>query len=133
MQQCEELEQLQRIHDDFNLHRKIKETAGVYKKILFSNVENDQGELAQGDQQRKIIWENYISNLFAVERPAVKNVDDKDLSGPPITKEDIIERRLAQTAYLKSFRHERSISYDLSTDSELQRSEKGHNDVFHRL
>jgi len=23
-QQCEELEQLQRIHDDFNLHRKIK-------------------------------------------------------------------------------------------------------------
>jgi len=57
-QQCEELEQLERIHNDFNLHRKIKETAVV------CNVENDQGELAQDDQQRKIIWENYINNLF---------------------------------------------------------------------
>jgi len=48
-----------------------------------SNVENDKGELAQDDQQRKIIWENYISNPWS----AVENVDDKDLSGPPITKE----------------------------------------------
>jgi len=31
------------------------------------------------------------------------------------------------------FRHERGISCDSSTDSELQRSEKGHNAVFHRL
>jgi len=54
--QWEELEQLQRIHDDFNLHRKIKETAGVYRKSPFSNVENDQEELAQDDQQRKIIF-----------------------------------------------------------------------------
>jgi len=89
-QQCEELEQLQRIHDDFNLHRKIKETAGVYRKSPFSNVENDQRKLVQDDQQRKIKWENYISNLFADERPAVENVDDKVLSGPPITKEEII-------------------------------------------
>jgi len=37
------------IHDDFNLHRKINETAVV------CNVENDQGELAQDDQRRKII------------------------------------------------------------------------------
>jgi len=46
---AEELEQLQRIHDDFDLHRKIQETAGVYRKSPFSNVENDQGELAQDD------------------------------------------------------------------------------------
>jgi len=80
------LGQLPRIHDDFNLHRKIKKTAEVYRKSPFSNVENDQEELAQHDQQRKIIWENYINNLFADERPAVENVDDKEHSGPPITK-----------------------------------------------
>jgi len=68
----------------------MKEAAGVYRKRPFSNIENDQGELAQYDQQRKIIWENYISNLSADERPVVENVDDKDLSGPPITKEEII-------------------------------------------
>jgi len=49
-QQCEELEQLQRIHDDFNLHGEIKETARVYRKSPFSNAENDQEELAQDDQ-----------------------------------------------------------------------------------
>jgi len=71
--------ELQRIHDDFNLHRKTIETTGVYRKSPFSNVENDQGELAQDDQHRKIIWKNYVSNYFADERPAVENVDDKDL------------------------------------------------------
>jgi len=73
-----------------NLHRQIKEAAGVYRKSLFSNVENHQGELEQDDHQRKIIWENYISNLFADAVLTMLCCSDLLFWGPPITKEEII-------------------------------------------
>lgn len=95
-QQCEELERLQKLHDDFSLHKKIKETAGIYRKKTFSNIENDQGEIAQDDHQKKTIWENYINHLFADERPDIENKDDESLSGPAITTEEI--RRAIGTA-----------------------------------
>lgn len=38
---------LQEQHDEYNLHTKIKEAAGVYKKHTFFNIQNEQREMTQ--------------------------------------------------------------------------------------
>lgn len=42
------------------------------------------------DVQKKAIWEQYISNLFADDRPQLENNLEDDLSVPSITIEDIL-------------------------------------------
>lgn len=41
--QCLEIESLQAIHDDFNLHKKLKEASGIYKKRVPSQIINNYG------------------------------------------------------------------------------------------
>lgn len=88
-EQCEEMERLQKQNDDYNLHKKIKEAAGVYRKQTFSNIQNEKGQMAQDNAQRKSIWEQYIGSLFADERPQLKDNLEDDLTGPSITIEEI--------------------------------------------
>lgn len=52
-EQCEEIGHLQERHDEYNSH--IKETAGVNRKQTFSNIRNEQGQVAQDDAQKKVI------------------------------------------------------------------------------
>ena len=88
-EQCEEMEYLQEHHDEYNLHKKIKETAGIYRKKILSNIQNEQGQTAEDNDQKKAIWEQYIGNLFADERPQLEDNLEGDLSGPSITIEEI--------------------------------------------
>ena len=91
-EQCEELERLQERHDDYNLHRKLKEVAGIYRKVTFSNIQDEQEQMAHDIGEKKAIWERYIGTLFADERPQLENDLEgrDDLSGPTIITEEII-------------------------------------------
>lgn len=100
------MEHLQEQHDEYNLHKKIKEAAGVYRKQTFSNIQNDQGQMAQDNVQRKAIWEQYIDNLFADERPRLEDIFEEDLSGSPITIEEI-------TRAIKSSKGKKRVGPDL--------------------
>lgn len=67
-QECEETEKLQSMHDDLNLHKRLKQTAGVYRKKIYSTLVNENNEIATNTQEKKSIWEKYISELFLDDR-----------------------------------------------------------------
>ncbi|KAK9882574.1 hypothetical protein WA026_022202 [Henosepilachna vigintioctopunctata] len=81
---CEVIERLQTLNDDFNLHKKLKEAAGIYRKRNFATITNEYNEIASDISTRKTIWENYITNLFSDERTLGQDTED-DLAGPSIT------------------------------------------------
>ena len=88
-QQCTDLEQLQRQHDDRNLHKKLKETAGIYRKRRPTTIVNHDNQIVLGEREKMDIWENYIHKLFHDERPTSEAYTDDQLTGPSITKEEI--------------------------------------------
>lgn len=51
-QECDEIENLQTLHDDFNVHKNLKETAGIYRKRTFSAIA-DENKIANDIQEKK--------------------------------------------------------------------------------
>lgn len=62
--QCEEIESLEKKHDYFNLHRKVKEAAGMFKPKTVGCLRDDQGNTIVGKKDRVEFWKNYIKKLF---------------------------------------------------------------------
>lgn len=61
---CEEIERLEAMHDDLNLHRKIKMMTGTMKKKNNINITNEHNKLILDIEEKKQTWENYIKQLF---------------------------------------------------------------------
>ena len=72
--ECVEIERLQTLHDNFNLHKKLKETSGIYEKTKFSAIMDENGEIPKDNQERMVIWERYIRKLFSDERPSTEEL-----------------------------------------------------------
>jgi len=91
--ECEELENLNRVHDARALHKKVKEISGANRKITNATLANDQNQNETDPKEKRKIWEKYIENLFADDsRPAeciVVPTPQNPLSGPPITRDEI--------------------------------------------
>lgn len=87
--ECEEIEKLQVLHDDFNLHKKLKKIAGIHRGKNFSLIINEKNEMVRDIQEKKIIWENYIRNLFSEKQNNEEDINNNDLIRPLITKEEI--------------------------------------------
>lgn len=90
--ECEELEELQSKHDEFNLHKKLKEVSGVYRKKNHSVLVNDNNEIVTNKQEKEIIWIKYIEDLFSDDRPSrEEETNNNEITGPPIIKEEIVK------------------------------------------
>lgn len=65
---CNEIEELEKKHDSFNMYKKIKEGAGLFKKSA-PNVILDENNQAVFDQTEKLDhWKKYIEQLFHSNR-----------------------------------------------------------------
>lgn len=64
-----EIEIQQRSHDEFNIHRKVKEIAGMYKQKSCEKLVNRDGNIIIDLEEKKTEWKNYIENLFQDTRP----------------------------------------------------------------
>ncbi|XP_065368794.1 uncharacterized protein LOC135961229 [Calliphora vicina] len=90
--QCQEIEVLQNLHDDFNLHKKLKEAAGVYKRSSASILYDDNNEAVfeMDKKDKKRIWKDYVSKLFTdEERSAYECSTDIPMTGSPITRLEV--------------------------------------------
>lgn len=86
-EKCLEIEDLERRHDSFNMHRKIKEVTGIYKTRMTGRLLDGNGNIIIDKVQRINTWKKYINSLFQDER-----VDGPDMnadSGPPITADEV--------------------------------------------
>ncbi|XP_073820464.1 uncharacterized protein [Musca autumnalis] len=87
--QCQEIERLQELHDDFNLHKKIKEAAGIYRKSLPKVLYNSNNEAVFDITEKKAIWQNYITSLYTDENRSNYDIREPEPQvGTPITKHE---------------------------------------------
>lgn len=80
--QCKEVEELQKRHDTFNLHKRVKELTGVNTNRTHNLVDKD-GNLIVNDIDKLRRWKEYIEELFDDER--IENVIQQCNTGPMIT------------------------------------------------
>lgn len=86
-QECEEIEKYDRNYDSFNLHKKLKEVAGLRKNIKPPIIEDKNGKLLIDIECQLARWNEYIKELFDDNRSELENIDTT--SGPSITKEEV--------------------------------------------
>lgn len=90
-EKCTEIEDLITKHDDFNLHKKIKELAGI-KRSNQSNILLDRdGKIIPDTEGKLARWKEYIQELFDDDRQQEMVEEDIERElGPTITKEEVM-------------------------------------------
>jgi len=86
---CDEIEALQKKYDSFNMHKKIKQTAGAYKIKKASRLVDTQGNVVIDKHEKIKVWEDYITKLFNDSRPEPPHINNDE--GPLITTAEVGE------------------------------------------
>jgi len=81
-------EDLERKHDTFALHKKIKATTGLGYKANISVLTDDSGDLVNDTEKKLRIWKDYVSRLFYDVRN-INHRSQQTLLGPPITEDEV--------------------------------------------
>lgn len=55
-EQCEEIELLQRKHDHFNIHRKVREVTGKMRRKTWGKLVDDKGKIVLMKEDKKQLW-----------------------------------------------------------------------------
>lgn len=85
---CQEIEDLSKRHDTFNVHKKIKEATGRYRKRTTGNIKDQSGNLVYEIEEKLKVWQNYIINLFNDDtRP--ERTTPINAEGPDITISEV--------------------------------------------
>lgn len=64
---CTEIEQLDQQHDLFNLHKKLRETAGLYKRRTCNIITDNDGTVLWDLDDRIAGWRENMETLFGEE------------------------------------------------------------------
>ena len=62
--ECKEIEELQEKHDSFNVHRKVKELSGIYRKKTPTCLTKEDGKFAIDIEEKLQTWKKYVENLY---------------------------------------------------------------------
>ncbi|XP_073824763.1 FERM domain containing isoform X3 [Musca autumnalis] len=88
--QCQEIERLMTLHDDFQIHKKMKEAAGIYRNTNSSVLYNNNNEPVFETAEKKDIWKEYIQNLFRDStRSDYDNRISHQMTGEAITNNEV--------------------------------------------
>uniref|UniRef100_A0A8D8SJV6 Craniofacial development protein 2 n=1 Tax=Cacopsylla melanoneura TaxID=428564 RepID=A0A8D8SJV6_9HEMI len=88
-EQCAQIEYYQNKHDDFNVHRKVREITGSYRKANTGKLEDDTGKLILTTEERKDTWKKYLETLFYDTRNEVSPEINEEMNGPQILEEEV--------------------------------------------
>lgn len=75
-ERCQEVEELYKNHDLFNLHKKVKEITGNRKYPVFTHVLNQDNKQITDDGELREVWTKYIANTFESNSPPFCSQDD---------------------------------------------------------
>ena len=67
-EKCEEIERLQLKHDSFNIHKKVKEMAGMSKTRVPQQLRNSNNKIVTSPEELKTEWTRYVQDLFQDDR-----------------------------------------------------------------
>lgn len=89
-ERCNEIEELQSKYDNFNLHKKVKELAGVVKRKYPNILLDKEGKIIIETGQKLRRWKEYIEELFYDQRQENTAADWRvgDIA-PEVTKSEV--------------------------------------------
>uniref|UniRef100_A0A8D9AT98 Craniofacial development protein 2 n=1 Tax=Cacopsylla melanoneura TaxID=428564 RepID=A0A8D9AT98_9HEMI len=86
-QNCLEIEAYQRMYDDFNVHRKVKEVTGRFKRRQYGKLLDKDGKIIIEQQEKKERWMQYVEELFEDDRGMMDEITGD--SGPSIMENEV--------------------------------------------
>uniref|UniRef100_A0A8D8Q4X5 Craniofacial development protein 2 n=1 Tax=Cacopsylla melanoneura TaxID=428564 RepID=A0A8D8Q4X5_9HEMI len=86
---CEEIEALQAKFDEFNVHRKVKEVTGQFKKKDYGKLLDEEGNIAIDLAEKKHIWKKYLDQLFHDERVEILQEETNTEQTPDIMQAEV--------------------------------------------
>uniref|UniRef100_A0A8D8S118 Craniofacial development protein 2 n=1 Tax=Cacopsylla melanoneura TaxID=428564 RepID=A0A8D8S118_9HEMI len=87
-EKCQEIEFYQDRYDSFNVHKKVREVTGKYKKSNCGKLIDEGGNLMIGTEERKNTWKKYVEKLFQDER-SEKTPNRDGIQGDDILEEEV--------------------------------------------
>ena len=88
--QCREIELLEKKHDTFNLHKKVKEAAGLVRPRTPICLTDESGTAVVDKAVEKQMWMKYVEATFKDDR-SMRPFNEKCTTGPFITTEEVRE------------------------------------------
>lgn len=86
-ERCEEIERLQKKHDSYNVHRKVKEATNGFKRAKKGNLTGADGKIVIDKEEKKIIWKDYLEKLFSDQRAPFTL--EEAITGPEILENEV--------------------------------------------
>ena len=86
-EQCREIENLEAKYDTFNMHKKIKEAAGIYRTRQTGILLDSEDKIILDVNDKVEQWCSYITNLFQDERSDTPEQYTRE--GLDITREEV--------------------------------------------
>ncbi|KAI5708046.1 hypothetical protein M8J77_015361 [Diaphorina citri] len=87
-EKCLEIEAYQRKYDEFNVHRKVKEVTGAFKKRSYGKLMDQNGNILIDATEKKNAWVQYIEKLFEDHRNNIAE-EIRGESGPLILESEV--------------------------------------------
>lgn len=85
-EKCQEIEHHQNMHDDFNVHKKVREVTGKYQKNKCKALVNEAGEIMIDVERKRETWKTYLENLFDDVREEQQTTEGE---GPEILVDEV--------------------------------------------
>ena len=82
-----DIEQFQARYDNFNVHRKVREITGGYRRKTATKLITTEGQIIYDKKEIKDKWKTYIEELFNDTRPDPLQISGE--SGPKILEEEV--------------------------------------------
>ena len=90
-EKCDEIERLQKIHDSFNIHKRVKEMTGGFRNKQNNILIDDNGKMILDLKDKLRTWKEYTEKLFQDDRNRPQLVaNNVRTESPHITNEEVI-------------------------------------------
>lgn len=88
-EKCAEMEDIMAKHDLFNMHKKVKEISGIFKKRVPPVLVNNDKKIIIDEEDIKTEWQTYISELFNDDRDDDMVLYQQCIEGPEIMRSEV--------------------------------------------
>lgn len=89
MERCNEIEDLQKRHDSFNVHKKIREMVGTNNNRKATILKDSSGKIILDLNDKLKRWKEYVMELFNDSRPDGYSLNHLAQTGPDIQNSEV--------------------------------------------
>lgn len=87
--QCQEIEALEKKHDSFNMHKKVKEAAGIFKVTNNGKLHNKNNQIIVDKHKKIDTRKDYIEDLFEDSKISKHQPEFTSTNSVPIMSEEV--------------------------------------------